>query len=279
MQYRKPNFLIIGAMKAGTTTLYEDLRATPEFYLPPEKEPNDLAYWDGENEEVLTQYLLKFEGARSELWVGDASTAYAKLPRYEGIAERARNGLGPDLRIVYMVRHPVDRAISHYKHNVLRGVETRAPEEAMTPLSGYIAYGRPDYQLAPWRDRFRAENILLLSFEDYVEQRVETLNTLRAFFDLPRTSSNLAPIRNASAGKRIIPQGSALRSFITSKFYLYRIKPLLPLGLRDRLKALVARQSEVNVRLDRSLIDHIVTASLSEADRLCLRSISARFEF
>ena len=84
-----PKFLIIGAMKAGTTTLYEDLLQIPALWLPPQKEPEDLIHPEVETAQGLRVYEQKFARCPSGAIAGDASTAYAKRPTYEGVAARA----------------------------------------------------------------------------------------------------------------------------------------------------------------------------------------------
>ena len=114
---RLPTFLIIGAMKAGTTTLYNDLKRQAFIFLPDCKEPNALI-----DDQILTRsgqirYSSLFRHARDDQICGEASTAYAKLPHHRNAASRARQILGSNLRVIYIVRDPVLRLVSHYRHD------------------------------------------------------------------------------------------------------------------------------------------------------------------
>ena len=86
---------------------------------------------------------------------GETSPHYTNLPRFTGVAERMRELLGAESRIVYMVRDPIDRMLSHYLHNVGGGYESRPLEEALgDPDSAYVARSRYAMQLEPYLEGF-----------------------------------------------------------------------------------------------------------------------------
>ncbi len=234
-----PNFLLIGAMKAGTTTVYEDLLSVPGVYLPPEKEPNDLAFEAVESEDGLARYRAKYAAGSQVAVRGDASTAYAKLPTYEGVAERARRVLGPDIRILYLTRDPIKRIVSQYHHLHGLGLETRPLNKAVLEDETYVAYSQYERQLAPWRAVFGPDNILVMAFEDYVQDRSACLSEICRFLGVAPPSEVADTHRNKSEGKHVVRDDSAWARIAHSNFYLYRIKPLLPTAARDRIKALL----------------------------------------
>jgi len=116
-----PHFLIIGAMKSGTTTLYRDMLTHRRVFFSADKEPMNLV-----NDDVLTAegrhaYESLFAGAGRDSVCGEASTAYTKLPVYPGVPRRALQLLGPELRLIYIMRHPIERLISHHHHQCVVG--------------------------------------------------------------------------------------------------------------------------------------------------------------
>jgi len=239
-----PGFLIIGAMKAGTTTLYEDLRVVPELYLPPEKEPNDLAFAKVETPEGLSEYAKKFNGAPAGTMAGEASTAYAKRPTHEGVAARACRLLGPKLKVIYLVRDPVRRIISQYRHLVGLGLENRPIDEAISNDETYLAYSLYEWQLSPWRDLLPEPQILVVSMERYVRDDGDELDRIFNFLNVEQNSLlGATSHRNVSAGKSVVREGSRWRKISTSPFYLYKIKPMLSSGARDRLKSILLPQA------------------------------------
>lgn len=235
----QPRFLIIGAMKAGTTTLYEDLAAVSGLYLPPEKEPNDLAYAQADTPEGVARYMAKFAAAPANAISGEASTAYAKRPTYEGVADRAVRLLGPSLKIIYMQRDPIKRMISQYHHLQGLGQETRSLNEAVTQDETYVAYSRYDWQLAPWRAVLPETQILIVRFEDYITNRPAIFAQICAFLGVTPDQRPDETHRNASAGKAVVKPGSLMAKIANSHVYLYRIKPLIPTRMRDKIKALI----------------------------------------
>lgn len=228
-----PNFLIIGAMKAGTTTLYDDLCRFSSVYMPPEKEPEGLLQADEPAQ--LRRYERCFSAAKAGQLVGEASTAYAKRPEHEGVAETAARILGRDLKVIYLMRDPVRRIVSQYQHEVGLGLEQRPISTAVREDPRYVAFSRYGYQIEPWLDVFGAEQICLLNFEAYVARRSETLARVAAFLGIDEPiPAELGGARNASSGKAVAKGlwGRVARS----QFYLYRIKPYLPISLRDAAK-------------------------------------------
>lgn len=237
--HNMPGFLIIGAMKAGTTSLYDDLTRVSGIYMPPEKEPEDLIHDAVETLDGLARYRAKFAAAHRGDICGEASTAYSKLPIYQGVAQRARRLLGPDLRVIYMRREPIKRIVSQYHHLWGLGLENRPINRAVLEDETYVAYSQYERQIAPWRDAFGDKNILLIDFEDYIGRRQETLARVCAFLGRETPKGVNETHRNRSEGKRVTRPGSFLARLRVSPFYLYRIKPLLPTGLRDKIKAAV----------------------------------------
>jgi hypothetical protein len=229
-----PNLLLIGAMKAGTTSLHEDLSALADVFMCPEKEPNDLLDPSVETPEGRAAYGAKFPSHAR--WRGEASTAYAMAPTHPGVADRARRVLGPDVRILYLTRDPIARIVSQYHHLWGLGLETRPLNRAVIEDPSYVAYSRYAQQLAPWQAAFPGQ-VLVLRFEDYVTDPAAVMARICAFLDLPAPGPIRATHRNASTGKAFVPRGSLAARVFHSPFYLHRIKPLVPNALKHAVKA------------------------------------------
>ena len=119
-----PNFLIIGAAKSGTTALYRYLYDHPEIYMSERKELHYFSYPETSkltkgphtykrlSVSTLAEYMTFFDGARDEIAIGEASPSYLYLP---GTAERIYQLL-PNVKIIAILRNPVERAFSAYMH-------------------------------------------------------------------------------------------------------------------------------------------------------------------
>ncbi|MEM1042736.1 MAG: sulfotransferase domain-containing protein [Bacteroidota bacterium] len=181
-----PDFLLIGAQKAGTTSLYHYLTQHPRV-LPVHRK--EVHYFDIGYRRGLGWYRSFFPTAREvqreAALTGEASPYYLFHPQ---VPARIRQDL-PDAKLIVLMRNPVDRAYSHYHHEVRKGYETLPFEEAVdreeeriaeeTARLGadpayysqahrsfsYLARGRYLEQLRPWIDRFGREQMLLLPGE------------------------------------------------------------------------------------------------------------------
>lgn len=251
-----PHFLIVGAMKAGTTTLYRDLSLHPDIYMPPEKEPETLARLGSDAARIGRDYASLFRFAPAGAIRGEASTAYTKRPKHEGVADIAKQVCGPELRIVYLRRDPLKRIISHYKHAFGSGETKLSFEEAVQSDPLYVAISRYDWQIQPWIDAFGSEAVLQLSFEDYVKDRQGVARQVCSHIGVD--PDRLPPVDddaafNASDNKPVA-RSRLTQALVASRLYQRVAKPLIPAALRDRARSTLPKAPPVEV-------------TLSEADR------------
>jgi hypothetical protein len=130
MVIHRPDFIMIGAMKSATTTLHEQLARQPYFFMSRPKEPNffsdDVMYarrWDW--------YLSLFRSAPAGDLRGESSTHYTKIPDYPRTVDRMVRDL-PRLKLIYLMRHLIDRALDWA---VVPGYDGVA-RSAITPAPG-----------------------------------------------------------------------------------------------------------------------------------------------
>ena len=118
-----PNFLIIGAMKSGTTALYYYLEQHPDIYMSPVKEPNFFSSHKQENAaDTVTEfgiYRQLFSGGSGKKAIGEASHSYLYEP---GAAAEIRRYI-PEAKLIAILRNPIERAYSHFLHMVRSGTE------------------------------------------------------------------------------------------------------------------------------------------------------------
>jgi hypothetical protein len=158
-------------MKSGTTSLCRDLALHPRIGFPAGKEPEGLAFDDVLAGAGREAYLAPFRRAREGMVCGDASMRYTFRPHFEGCAGRAREVLGDDPRIVYLVREPVARALSHHYHDYAHGTCGPDVDAEMRRLPFFIDASRYAFQIEPWIETFGRERVLIARFEDYVADR------------------------------------------------------------------------------------------------------------
>ncbi|MEY2423208.1 MAG: hypothetical protein QOI95_3275 [Acidimicrobiaceae bacterium] len=168
MTRRLPDFVLVGAMKSGTTSMFRWFAAQPDFVMPRVKEPrffSDDDVW----ERGLDWYGSLFAAAGRDVLTGEASVAYTSPEGARRAAPRIAETL-PDARLIYLVRDPVARLRSHYRHQLQRGRERRSLSDAIAdPSSPYITYSLYWQRLAPYLEVIDAERICVVRFEDVVD--------------------------------------------------------------------------------------------------------------
>jgi hypothetical protein len=176
---RLPTFLLIGAMKAGTTTLYGHLADHPQVFMPANKEPDffvaEKAWGRG-----LRWYSELFAGGLEATAAGEASTSYTKCTEFSGVPERIAQVV-PDVRLVYLLRDPVARLRSMYLHNVIRGRERRPIAEAVIEDSMYIGASSYAMQIRAYLPYFPMDRLLVVSTEELEADAVGVLERVYRF--------------------------------------------------------------------------------------------------
>ena len=230
---RLPSFLIIGAQKSGTTTLYRDLYDHPDVFLPEFKEPNALCADDVLQGEGRRTYARLFAPAAANQICGEASTAYTKWPDFTSVPRRARELLGPDLKLIYITRDPIVRITSQYAHEFDLGRIDTDIERAVREVPRLINYSRYAMQVLKWLEYFPQENLRLLRLEDYSRDRVAGLKDLWAFLQLRSVELEAKPReRHNSSEARLTPSQFWEALLHDNPFYRLYIQPYVPRGLR-----------------------------------------------
>jgi hypothetical protein len=239
------DFLIVGAMKAGTTTLYRDLITHPDIVMPEQKEPETLVRFTS-LADIRRDYAALFAKAPEGAIRGEASTAYTKLPIHTGAAERARDLSGGKLRIVYIRRDPVDRIISHYRHERQHRRIKLPISRALREVPELIDFSRYDWQIAPWKECFGEEQVLEIDLETYAADRRGVSRQVVAHLGadpdrLPPPDDSLVA-NSAGEMKRI--DNPLLDRFVRSLFYQRSIKPAVPRPWREATRRTILPRAE-----------------------------------
>ena len=165
---RTPDFIIIGAMKCATSTLHDQLARQTGIFMSEPKEPNffsdDAHYGRG-----IEWYRSLFDGAARDDICGESSTHYTKRPTHPDTLARMSQHLDK-VKLVYVMRHPIERLISHYVHEWTEGTMS-GPIEAEIERSGHlVAYGCYAMQVRPYFTVYGRENVLPVFFERFIAE-------------------------------------------------------------------------------------------------------------
>jgi sulfotransferase family protein len=234
-----PNFLIIGAAKAGTTSLYEHFRAHPQIFMPRLKEARFFSY-DGRPNRVkfpvqtLEEYAALFEEADEEKAVGEATPHYLTFPEAAGRI----HALLPEARLIASLRNPVDRSFSIYQmnqrnHAVNAGIPyTRAVQTDPHLQDGYSRH------LERFLALFPREQIRIILLEDLETRPRATLAGLFEFLGVdPAFTPDLSRVANPGGTPRI----KLLHDLLANRKLVAVSRRVMPEALVTPLKALRTR--------------------------------------
>lgn len=239
---KKIDFIIIGAQKSGTTTLYDWIKQNPAVFLPEMKE---MPYFVKEDcfERGETYLEMHYSQAEKQLAWG---AAHANNMFFPYVAQRIYD-YSPQMKIIAVLRNPIDRAYSAYWY-MKRQTWENAPsfEKALQRESEeknssfdelsdltYLSHGHYYNQLLDYYKYFGTNNILILLTEQIKNNPAETLNNVWKFLNLENYNVNFSEKSNEAAMPRI---GWLHRLVFThSSWYKTLLRFLIPLKLRTAL--------------------------------------------
>lgn len=237
-----PNFLIIGAQKAGTTSLYHYLRQHPEIYMSPVKEPrffypefytaDKLRPCQRTTPLTMEEYTSLFNGVSTETAIGEASTDYlhsAKAP--ELIAQTL-----PEVKVIAILRNPVERAFSAFCYQTRDGYEylsfAAAIEETESGLRDYLKLGFYYGQVKRYLETFAEEQVKIHLTDDLYRDPNSMLIDICDFLDVSCTFEPSLEKKNVSG----IPKSRFLHDiFLKDNPVKTILKPLFPARLRKQI--------------------------------------------
>jgi hypothetical protein len=188
-----PNFFIVGAPKAGTTSLYYYLKNMPGIYMSPIKEPNFFvrhAVQGGSFDLIQdkAEYLGLFRNSDGCVAIGEASSTYLWDPDSAKLIHEAV----PHARIIILLRDPIDRAYSQYLmrmkyhhlkssfyHELMRDYNSKEKVWGVSDL--YIEFGMYYEQVKRYLDQFGKEQVKIILFEEFIDHPPEKVNEVLSF--------------------------------------------------------------------------------------------------
>lgn len=250
-----PNFLIIGAQKAGTTALYHYLKQHPQVYISPVKEPHFFSF---EGEEAngrahitdINAYRSLFEGVSDETAIGEASPSYIYIPQS---SERIRHYV-PDAKLIAVLRNPADRAYSNFLYAIWLGREPltdfalalqKEEERIQNGWGPFWHYQRKGFyyeQLQPYFERFDRAQIKIYLYEDL---HTQAAGVLRDIFSFLGVDKSYVPDVSARLNVSGVPKSKISQTVVTG---INAVNPIFKRVLPARLRGV--RESIRNKVLD-----------------------------
>lgn len=228
---RLPDFIIIGAAKCGTTTLWRFLQRHPDVFMAEPKEPE---FFSREDRYALglDSYKALFAPASEGQLCGEASTTYTRAPHFGDVAGRIA-AAAPGVRLVYLMRHPVERTYSNYRHRMRLDVPRMTFEEALEADPIFINTSLYMMQIEQYLARFPREALHCVLLEDLKRDPAGTMRGVLAHLgasDRDVTSEGAAASNTAASGaddfarqrlrrvKRFLPGYHRVKSLIPDRW-------------------------------------------------------------
>lgn len=197
---RLPDFVVIGAMKSGTTSLFSALGKLPGVRLPATKEPHFFSHPDVWSRGI-DWYASLFAGIPTALRTGESSTSYTSPLYSKEAAARIAQTL-PRARLVCLLREPRARLRSHFVHEVRRTREVRSFRAAlMDPDSIYVRQSEYARCLEPYFERFDRSRMLIITLEALTADDAHGWHELQAHLDLDPSQGPFEETQNIASRK------------------------------------------------------------------------------
>ncbi|MEM7131339.1 MAG: sulfotransferase domain-containing protein [Chloroflexota bacterium] len=269
------DFMIVGAQKCGTTTLAAQLAAHPDVCFCKEKEPgffNSHVDW----EDKLDEYHSLYTPANGQI-CGEASTMYTFFPEVVDVHERLYR-YNPALKLIYIMRNPVERAVSLYAHNVVRNIEKSAPEQAIFKDPTYLNRSRYGMQIQPFIELFGRENVLLLVFEEYIADQNSALAQVADFLNISVNGFNNQDDSHNHKSVGVPYLKYEFVRQITSTDLFQSLRTYVPQNIRYSLRSYVSNTLEEKPEFSpplRQAMRRFVDDDINAIERLLERKIPA----
>ena len=251
-----PNLVVIGGMKCGTTSLHLYLDQHPDIAM---SRPKEIHFFLERNaHRTVAWYEAHFDSRAAVR--GESSPGYTKYPQRDGVPARM-HALIPDARLIYLLRDPIDRTVSHYLHEYLRNWEHRPLAEALRsfPDNPYVNASRYHMQLERYLEYYPLSQILLLATEDLRDDPQATLRRVVDFVGVaPFQFDVLSKANVAERRGRSNRVGRLLESSTAKRIGQRLPRPAVELGklINARLSTKVERPA-LDTEKRRELADYL----------------------
>lgn len=247
---RWPNFFIVGAAKAGTTSLHNYLKQIPSVYMSPTKEPRYFAstkdqYFDIPMNYDKKRYLALFDQVKDEIAIGEATARYLSDPK----SDKLIHEVVPDARILITLRDPVEKAFSFYLmlsqsfenrsfHDVIN-CEKSSKMYSLTKL--YLDSSYYYEHVKRFQETFGKDNVKVLIFEEWVKNPLDTINDVLKFLGVDYHVENLV---RESYNPFKAPRGTFAKFLMSNRIIRKITFDLIPFQGQIFLKKVVTKNAK-----------------------------------
>jgi len=210
------NIIIIGAQKSATSTLHQFIGTHPKIFMSfPVKEPGYfcedafiLNYLKEEGHAVKSKrdilYKLMLKGYKGQPHIGESSTYYTIHHRAseQAIPERIKKEAGKNVKLIYILRNPFDRMVSHYFHTLrLQGIQGKSLMHLIQENSTFYTNSCYYTQLLPYLEVFGKNQIFLMDYDKFIRRDSDLIRQLSDFLEVGNNFNSTLEKSNVSKNK------------------------------------------------------------------------------
>lgn len=252
-----PGFIVFGAMRAGTTTLYHHLANHPQIGMSRMKETDYFI--------PKMNYRLGLDWYRSQFEPGfpihgEVSPNYGMCHLWRGVPARIHDTL-PDVRLIFLARDPVERFVSHYLHVWHVGHARVPPDKLLASQAGrnMLDTSRYALQVGAYLEHFPRDRLLLLDFDELRTDPQGVMDRVTDFLGLDRSPVGTVVTRNDAGSAARLP-GFVQRAWRGRS--MRRFDRFISREMRNRLRSLLSisprrADPEIGIDLRRNVADHL----------------------
>lgn len=270
---RFPDFIIIGAMKSATSSLHTQLSLQDGIFMSSPKEPNFFS--DDEIYDRGTDWYKNiFSEAENSDICGESSTHYTKIPTFPYTISRIQDNI-TRVKFVYVVRHPIDRLISHYIHEWSQNVIKCDINEAVNLHPELVEYSLYHKQIAPYIEAFGRDAILIIAFQQIIHSPQKTLERICAHVGYDKSPTWVIEEKSKNISSQRIRSfpfydllvksniATAVRRHLVPKQLRAAIKNQLVIGHRPELNAATQLKLENIFDEDLQQLNEVIDIALT----------------
>lgn len=243
-------------------------KGAPNSLKRPFHEPGGIKYRWYKND--LDSYLELFSSAKGADIIGESSTAYSQRPHRDNVAQRIR-AFRPDARIIYVMRDPIERAISHYWWNVQHEGESRGLLDALRDDSRYIDTSYYAMQLEPYLSMFDRSRVMCMTMESLASHPAETLSNLFRWLEIDpsHVPPKIGERKNVTPSRIVRQNHSSILQQIRFSNLWGRVGWCVPKGIRSLARRFVEQPVDRNPHEESNAIDYLRPIALLQTRELC----------